>query len=376
MVILGLLDYYPSETDLVRLLRSAAPQALVLSAEDPRSAAAVARNAETHAPGIQLLGVGYAPSPETLLELMRAGVREFLQAPFDMQAVESAIHRLLNAAGRAPAAPSLTDAVYSVLPCKAGVGTTTIAVNLGVALAELQPGKVLLADFDLNSGLCAFLLKHQPLHTVADAAGHAFALDETLWRQLVATQGNLDVLPSGKRVPGFRIEPAQIRSLLDFCRRHYSAICLDHSGNLEKYSIELLHESKRILLVCTAELPSLHLARERLELLRSLELEDRVRIVLNRVTRKDIIQPAEVEKLLGLPVFAALPNDYKGVHRAIALGKPLDASSELGKRFRQLAQLLLEKGEPQTAPRQRFVEYFTLAPARYTLLPSKENPGA
>jgi pilus assembly protein CpaE len=376
VVVLRLLDYYPSETELIHLLRSTAPHALVLSAEDVRSASAVARRAEAHTPGIQLLGVGYSPSQETLLELMRAGVREFLQAPFEAQAVEAALHHLLNNVERTPAAATLSDAVFSFLPCKAGVGATTTAVNLSLALAELQPGKVLLADFDLNSGLCGFLLKLQSPHTVADAATHAFTLDESLWRQLVSTQGNLDVLPSGKQVPGFRIEPAQIRSLLDFCRRYYAVLCLDHSGNLEKYSIELLHESKRILLVCTAELPSLHLARERLELLRSLELEDRVCVVLNRVTRKDVIQPAEVEKLLGLPVYATLPNDYKGVHRAIALGKPVDGSCELGKRFRQLGESLLGASEPQPAGRQRFVEYFTLAPARYTLLPTKDGPRA
>jgi hypothetical protein len=79
---------------------------------------------------------------------------------------------------------------------------------------------------------------------------------------------------------------------------------------------------------------------------------------------------------LRLPVYATLPNDYKGVHRAIALGKPVDGSSELGKRFRQLGESLLGASEPQPAGRQRFVEYFTLAPARYTLLPTKDGPRA
>ncbi|MGQ9635047.1 MAG: AAA family ATPase [Bryobacteraceae bacterium] len=376
LVILRVVEYYPSEIELVRLLRTTAPQALVLSTDDLRAATGVARQAETHAPGIQLLGIGWSKSPEVLLELMRVGVREFLQAPFEGPVVEAALHHLLSAAPRMASGAELTERVYSFLPSKPGVGATTIAVNLGVLLAEAQKDKekVLLADFDLNSGLCGFLLKLQNLHSVVDAANHAFSLDESLWRQLVCSAGDLDVLPSGKLAPGWRIDPAQIRSMLDFWRRHYSIICLDHSGNLEKYSIELLHESRHIFLVCTAELPVLHLARERLALLRTLELEGKVRLVLNRATRKDVIGPEEVERLLGLPIHAIVPNDYKGVHRAIALGETVDRNSELGKRLRQMAESLLNGEESQAPQRPRFVEYFTLAPARYGFMPGKQDP--
>ncbi len=48
------------------------------------------------------------------------------------------------------------------------------------------------------------------------------------------------------------------------------------SGNLERYSLEIMHESKRIFLVCTPEIPSLHLAREKYLYLKQLDLGDRV----------------------------------------------------------------------------------------------------
>lgn len=377
-VVLRRLEHYPAEAELARLIRSSGPQALLVSAEDPRAAAAVARQAEALAPGIQVLGAGRRAAPEVLVELMRAGVREYLQAPFEESAMDEAIHRALEAAQRTPRQAVLTEEVFSVLPSRPGVGATTIAVNLSVALSEIMAeegpeGRVLLADFDLNSGLVGFLLKLQGQHSVTDAASHAYSLDESLWRQLVSSTGTLDVLPCGKLMPGWRIEPAQIRSLLDFVRRYYRVICLDHSGNMEKYSIELLHESGAILLICTAELPSLHLAREKLGFLRSADLEHKVRVILNRVTRKDVIQPGEVEKLLGLPVYGSLPNDYKGVHSAIAQGKPVDPGTELGRQFRSLAQALMNGGRVEQTARRRFVEYFALTPARYSLLPRRQG---
>jgi pilus assembly protein CpaE len=177
----------------------------------------------------------------------------------------------------------------------------------------------------------------------------------------------------GKITPGFRIEAPQIRSMLDFARRQYQAICVDLSGNMEKYSVEIMHESKRIFLVCTAELPALHLAREKLSLLRAAELEDRVRLVLNRSTKRDAISPAEIEKLLGLPVNIILPNDYKGVHTAVASGKPVDAATELGKKFRLEAEAMLAGNKPPDVRNRRFVEYFSLLPARYSVSPAEKT---
>ena len=368
------LEHYPTENELVRLLRSVAPQVVFLSTEGLQEAVDVARGVEAHAAGVPVIALGRQPNSSLLLEMMRAGVREFLQAPFDPAAVEEAFARVQEAAERVPRHAGLTEQVFAFLPSKAGVGTSTVALNMSAALSLLHETRVLLADFDLNSGLIAFMLKIENPYSVTNAAENSLRMDENLWRQLISTHGSLDVLSSGKINPGFRIEPLQIRSLLDFARRQYKVICLDLSGNLEKYSIEIQHESKRIFLVCTAELPSLHLAREKLAFLRSIDLEDRVDIVLNRVGRRDVISAAEVEKLLGRPVRLTFPNDYKGIHKAVAAGKPADAKTDLGRRFLSAAQEVLSKRGSEETSKRKFVQYFSLQPARYTLFSSGKKP--
>jgi pilus assembly protein CpaE len=370
VTIVKVLEYYPGDAELVRLMRSLSPQLVLLNADSVLDAVGVAKAVEAGAPGVPVVALGQPPRSGALLEMMRAGVREFLEAPFEATAVAEALTRVGEAAERVPRPIDLTEQVYTFLPSKAGVGTTTVAVNLSAALAR-QPGtRVLLADFDLNSGMTGFMLKLDNPYSVTSAAENCLLMDENLWRQLVSVRGSLEVLPAGKINPGFRIEPAQIRSLLDFARRQYKAICVDLSGNLEKYSVEIQHESKRIFLVCTAELPSLHLAREKLAFLRSIDLEDRVDVVLNRATRRDVVTPEEVEKLLGRPIRFTFPNDYKGIHHALASGQPAAPESELGKRFSRAAEELLSKGTPEEASRRKFVEYFSLAPGRYTLLSS------
>jgi pilus assembly protein CpaE len=350
------------------------PQVVFLSAEQLQEAAGVARGVEVHSPGVPVIALGHQPSASLLLEMMRAGVREFLQTPFEPAAVQAAFARVHEAAERVPRLADLTEQVFAFLPSKAGAGTSTVALNMSAALAQSPDTRVLLADFDLNSGLLSFMLKLDSSYSITNAAENSLRMDENLWRQIVSTRGSLDVLPSGKINPGFRIEPIQIRSLMDFARRQYKVICLDLSGNLEKYSIEIQHESKRIFLVCTAELPSLHLAREKLAFLRSIDLEDRIDIVLNRVGRRDVVTVTEVEKLLGRKIRFSFPNDYKGIHRALAAGKPADPSTELGKRFKRAAQEALSKADSAETGKRKYVQYFSLLPARYTLLSSGKKP--
>jgi pilus assembly protein CpaE len=360
------LDHYPDLVELTRMLRAAAPDIIFVSAESAAKAAELVVRVESNAPGIQIIAMSRSSDPEVLLESMRAGIREFIALPFDYQQLEDALKRVQEFLSKRPPAFQTSDLVYSFLPSKAGVGTSTVALNVAMALAQIPDTSVILSDFDLNSGMMRFMLKLDNGYSVADAAEHALEMDEALWPQLVTSIGKMDVLHAGKLNPGFRIEAAQIRHLMDFMRRNYKALCFDLSGNLEKYSLEIMHESKRIFLVCTPEIPALHLAREKHSYLKSLDLEDRVTILLNRVSNRPVITPEQIEQILGLPIMMTFPNDYNGVHRALTAGEAIAGNTELGRRFTRLAQTLLDKSPtpPRASARKRFIEYFSIMPSR------------
>jgi pilus assembly protein CpaE len=303
---------------------------------------------------------------------MRAGVREFLAPPFNRQHVSELSARLSETAEKRPPEVENSDLIFSFLPSKAGVGASTVALNTACALSRLPDMDVLLADFDLNSGMQRFMLKLDTAFSLVDAVEHAAHMDENLWPQLVAAAGKLSVLHAGKMNPGYRIEPAQVRHLLEFVRRNYHAVCIDLSGNMEKYSIEVMHESKRIFLVCTPEIPSLHLAREKYQYLRGLDLGDRVSVLLNREQKRNVISSAQVEKLLGMPVHMSFPNDYVGVHRALTDGRHVDSNSELGKQFSKLARSLADRPAVKGEAPKKFLEYFSVTPARYSVFGKKQ----
>src|SRR5436190_2436120 len=338
------LEAYPSAVDLGRFLRAAAPEIVFLSIETRQQAMETAKRIEELAPGLQVVAVNRTCDPPTLLETMRAGIREFLSPPFEHQSLLDTLQRIADMIAMNPPVFETTDSVFSFLPAKAGSGTTTIAVNTSLALSRMPEQNVLLADLDLNSGLVGFmLLLNQTPYSIVDAAENAMDMDENLWPKIISSKSGLDVLPVGKLRPGFRIEATQIRHILAYARRHYSAIFCDLSGMMERYSIEILHESKRVYLVTTAELPALHLCREKLAFLRSQDLDTRVSILLNRSQKRGQISLSELEKLFGMPIHMTFPNDHAGVHEALTAGKHVEASSPLGSRYRELAETMVGK---------------------------------
>ena len=335
-------DKYPHAHDLIRMIRTNAPQVVFLSLQELDKAMEIVREVEQNAPGVQLVAIHRNADPAILLEVMRAGIREFLSQPFQLGLVGETVGRLREALDKRPVTLDSTDRLFAFLPSKAGTGTSTIAVNAAIAMSKMDTN-VLLSDLDLNCGMIRFMLKLDNEYSIIDAAEHAGAMDENLWPQLVTSVGKMDVLHAGRLNPSFRLESSQVRPLLEYARRNYKAICVDLSGNMEKYSIELMLEAKRIFLVCTPEIPSLHLAREKFMFLKSLELGDRVSVLLNRNTKREVISPGQIENLLGLPVAMSFPNDYQGVHKALTAGKQVDPSSELGRAFQKLAMTMLDK---------------------------------
>lgn len=365
VAVLRSVNVYPSGQQLVRFLRAHAPDVIFLSVEDMAYVQEVITALETTAPGVSLVAIHRSLQPQVLLETMRVGIREFLAAPFQMTALQETLGRLKDKYKQKPAGVDSTDLLYSFLPAKAGSGTSTVAVNVAFALSRMEDMNSLLLDFDLNSGMVRFMLKLDNAYSLLDAAEHASEMDENLWPQLVTSMGQLDVLHAGTINPNYRIEPSQLRYLINFARRNYKVVCADLSGNMERYSVEVMHESKRIFLVCTPEIPSLYLACEKYKYLQQLELGDRVSLVMNRSNRRDLIGDHEVQQLVGLPVQISLPNDYLGVHKAVTAAKPVDPASVLGRQYTTLAQSMVARpSAPLPQQKKRFVEFFSLGAQR------------
>ena len=350
------------------MVRALAPDVIFVSTESTTHAFEVAREIGKNGPGVQIIGLSRVCDPQILMEAMRVGIQEFAALPFDRVRLIEGLRRIEEVVRERRSAIECASSVFSFIPAKAGVGTSTVALNTALALSRSVEGKILLSDLDLSAGMVRFMLRLENSYSMSDVAERSIELVEGLWPYMVTAFGSLDVLHSGKLNPEFDFAGACVRQFMEFLRQRYGTLCFDMSGNFEGYSLETIHESKRIFLVCTPEAPALHLAREKYNYLDDLDLDDRVSIIMNRWPKTPAVSLQEIEEQLGLPVFATLPNDYDGVQRAIAEGRSIEPTSNLGKQFTALAQSILKNesnawrtSEPLAAKGRKLSDLFSAA---------------
>lgn len=355
-----IVDRYLPYEELARTLRAHAPDVVFLSFEDVVKAVETVRYFESHIPGLQTIAMNRTCDADLLRESMRVGVREFLTAPFENQLLVEALRRVRQSLEKKAPQYEVTERIFSFVPSKAGVGTSTLAMNTGAAFARGQEGSVLLADLDLNSGLLHFLLRLTNERSLVDAVGNAQEMDETLWPKMISAKNGMDILHAGRANPNLRVEPQQIQNLVQFARRNYRTLVFDHSGNLERYSLEVMQESRKVFMVCTPEIPSLHLAREKMTFLKTLGLDAKVSVLLNRVGKRPLFTNVQVEELVGAPVAHSFSNDYFSVSRAMGAGQCLDVNSTVGKQCAEVAGALGARRLPTQERRKKFLEYFSV----------------
>src|SRR5258707_12658817 len=83
VTVIRVMDRYPNALELLRFLRAHAPQVVFLSTASMTKAGEVVREIEKNTPGVQIVAIGHSCDPQLLLELMRAGIREYAAYPFD-----------------------------------------------------------------------------------------------------------------------------------------------------------------------------------------------------------------------------------------------------------------------------------------------------
>jgi pilus assembly protein CpaE len=301
-----------------------------------------------------------------LLEAIRAGVRECLFFPFEQAALRQSVARLREVANEEPQAPASVGRLYAFVPAKPGCGASTVAVNTALSLTRKKEAKVLLADLDLDHGTCQFLLKQRSSHCVFDALDRIAELD-TVWSSITTPSGGLDVLGSTLAQERPPAEPARVRALIEFVRKLYGIVLVDTAGAIDAVTLEILKQAERIVLVCQSDLTSAFLAKEKLRLLRSFELEERVTVVLNRWRKGASLRISDFEAMLGLPVELTLADAPEEMHQAVLSGAGISPYTSLGRELSQFAQLFSKTTSGPAEKRIRKIDYFALVPARFSL---------
>lgn len=301
-------------------------------------------------PALAAVLVTTSLSTEVLHSAMRAGVMDVvtIDATDDLidalsRAAEAHDQHLARSGSpTGSGAPKQHGRITTVFSTKGGVGTSMVASNLAVALAQHSPRPVALVDGDLQFGDIAVMLQLSPTHTVAEAARQSDRLDEELLRSLVCVHAGsgLLVLPAPTDpASADAVSAAAFVRILDALASFCSHVVVDTPTSFDDVVVATLESSDDIVYVTGLDIPSVKNVKLGLQTLRRLNVgAGKVRLAVNRANSKVRLDVAEVERTLQLKAECLLPSDVavprsmnKGV--AVVLDAPRAGVSRSLERF-------------------------------------------
>jgi pilus assembly protein CpaE len=203
-----------------------------------------------------------------------------------------------------------------VTSAKGGVGTTTVACNLAVTMAQKHPGQTVLVDFYPEYGDAALLLGLATPGTpnIVDLAANSADISEALVDDHLLTHdaSGLRLLP-GATQPAVDNPPLSVDfagTLLTILRRRFRWIIVDVPPTMTPAVAHLISRCQQFLVICN--LMELHTLHDTSQLLAGVVGKyvdsDRTRLIANRVLGSNCYLASELEEATGQRIVHSIPD--------------------------------------------------------------------
>ena len=363
-----LLGSAASADQALPMLMSVCPDALLVDTSACTDVSATVKKLFLACPRSCVIVTGAGTPPSTMSRAVAAGARGFLIKPFTAADVFSTIRDALEVARvtaqganepiRAEAERAERGRVVAVYSPKGGVGCTTVASNLAVALAARPKTTVGLVDLDLQFGDVGTVLDLRGANSVAEVIGHDDLTPELIDETFVNHTSGVRALLAPESLQVVEtIDPNQVVRVLGQLRSHFDYVIADLWSSFESLTLGVLQTADTILVVTTPELPAL---RDVQRFLRAMQddphLEDKLLIVANRYPGKAGLSKDDMAKAVGRKISATIPSEGISVTDAINRGLSLldtRARVRIARQYHELAALVADQGRARRSATAR-----------------------
>ncbi len=298
-------------------------------------------------PDCRILALSDNPSVNLIIEIMRAGTKEFVPIPIIKNEFYDAVNKLIYSTEKPKNKTKCK--VISIFSNKGGIGKTSVATNLALELAEKTCENVALLDLNFQMGDITTFLDLHPSFNISYMLENIDKINETFLLSTLERykRTSLYVLadpPFFKQADN--IAPKQITKLFETLKGTFSYVVIDTESSFDGKNIAALDYSDMILLVTASNLPVLRNTQRCLELFDKLGYDkSKTKIILNRYLENDEIKEDDITRVLSKEIFEKIPNDYYEMMSSINKGTPigiLNESSNVAKSYKSLSKKVLD----------------------------------
>lgn len=316
-------------------------------------------------PFCQVIVLAVQVDPNYMRRAMLAGARDFIVKPPLPDELRSAVYRAGGLAherrdNSMRALPQMGQDSQAAKPVnqvnlgkivviygpKGGVGATSIATNLAVAL-QTQKFKTALVDGNLQYGDVAVFVNETGYHSILDLTPRVDDLDPEIIASvtLKLAKTGLDVIIAPNRPElAEKVSGEEFYKVLQYLRRMYAYVIVDAATALNDITLAALDAADLVVIVMVQEIAAIKNTRMFLGVTDGLHLHrQRILVVMNQFDKKIALTPEKVGENLKQEVACIIPSEPQIARRAANQGIPFIQNSQhepIGKGILELTELI------------------------------------
>jgi len=250
--------------------------------------------------------------------------------------------------------------MLAICSAKGGVGKTSLAVNLAIALSKKKL-QVALMDCDFQFGDVNVAMDLGSSFSISDIAESIETLDAHSLNSFMAKHtSGVRVLPAPERPElADLITPEIINKVSQLILENYQYLIVDMGVGLNDQTLSLMEIADEILLITTLELISIKNTKLLLKTFQTLEMHEKVKVVLNRATMESVIQANEVLQILQIENPFYIPNNFPIASKSLNFGIPFvinRSHSDIAKAVFKVAEHIASNVPMETPKKQTLME--------------------